>query len=168
MSKENLDDYDVESLAQNLNEVVNERNRFNGNEYEYGLDTHSKGVAVDIYKSGADIDKVTSQFHTAIMDAGYVVSAVQKSDYDEPHIRLFLREAEEHFDLAPKGPQTAEECVEEITNRFGGEGAHISTDHNAPFIGSYVDDEDIPDGWERDYSDEVAHYHGSVLKRADE
>lgn len=94
-----------QQLRDELDEVVatlNGKEYNDDNEYEYELGTHNSGLAIDITKGGEAQTKVTGRFCKAAMRAGYVVVATLshvESEYHD-HTRIFLHEAEEHFDLA--------------------------------------------------------------------
>jgi len=69
--------------------------------YDYELGEHSTGPAIDITKDGGAPNKVLGQFCQAAMRAGYIVSAtmVHKDSTRYDYTRIFLHEADEHFDL---------------------------------------------------------------------
>jgi hypothetical protein len=92
-----------QQLRDELDEVVATLNdkRFRDGEYDYELDTHAKGTAIDITKGGEPTDKVLGQFGRAAMRAGYVIvgTLVHNDSVNYDHTRIFLHEADEHFDL---------------------------------------------------------------------
>lgn len=112
---------ELDSEVSELNDWF-EKNTGKGRPYDYELGTHAGGVAIDIQKDGEPVNKVLGQFGKAAMRAGYVVtgSLVNKESSHIDHTRVFLNEADEHFDL--RDGERIEELLDDVTEEAFAEG----------------------------------------------
>lgn len=97
-----LGDYDTDELERELDETFADRNDWQQSHgsgdrpYEYELDTHADGIAVDIRENGGVCEQQSSMVCKPALRCGFVTTAVKMfPDRDSPKTGVFLRDLSE-------------------------------------------------------------------------
>jgi len=114
--------------------------------YEYRIGEHADGLAIDVEKGGNAPRKINGRIGKAAARAGYIITGVMNHQNSEHynHTRLFLNEADDHFDTEPNGDELGLAfCLGAMINSFTQDLATLYPRTYADLDDANIDAEEI-------------------------